>query len=84
MSHDALFQLGMGSVLLNASQTEDIFAVRALKLRAMLNCIGSQAYRFGLTAMAIASLFRAERKSRSNSAKRLMLPAAAAIAPSRS
>lgn len=23
MSHDALFQLGMGSVVLNASQTED-------------------------------------------------------------
>lgn len=33
MSHDALFQLGMGSVLLNASQTEEIFAARKLNPR---------------------------------------------------
>ncbi|CAH1651252.1 MULTISPECIES: hypothetical protein [unclassified Chelatococcus] len=37
MSHDALFQLGMGAVLLNASQTEESFRLIAAETRAPVN-----------------------------------------------
>ncbi|MGQ3673797.1 hypothetical protein ACT6QG_15540 [Xanthobacter sp. TB0136] len=37
MSYDALFQLGMGSVQLDATQTEDFFAARALMSRAKVS-----------------------------------------------
>jgi hypothetical protein len=38
MSHDALFQLGMGSVGLNATQTEEPFGARAIGARATALC----------------------------------------------
>ncbi|CAH1665657.1 conserved hypothetical protein [Chelatococcus asaccharovorans] len=37
MSHDALFQLGMGAVLLNASQTEESLRLNAAEARAPVN-----------------------------------------------
>lgn len=84
MSHDALFQLGMGSVLLNASQKEETFAARTLKACAEAICIGSPSHRFGLAAFAVADLFRPEMKRRGNSAKALTLRAGSAVVPSKS
>ncbi|CAH1652731.1 conserved hypothetical protein [Hyphomicrobiales bacterium] len=37
MSYDALFQLGMGAVLLNASQTEELLRLNAAEARAPVN-----------------------------------------------
>ncbi|MGW9332141.1 hypothetical protein [Bosea sp. NPDC055594] len=68
MSHDAPFQLRMGSVLLNASQKEETFAASALTALTEATCIGSRA---GLAAHAAARR-HAEKKSRNNSAKALI------------
>ncbi len=38
MSHDALFQLGMGSVGLDATQTEEPFGARAMRVHATALC----------------------------------------------
>lgn len=83
MSHDTLFQLGMGSVQLNASQKEETFGARALNVRAEDICMGSPSHRFGHAA-AVADLFRPEMKRRGNSAKALALRAGSAVVPSKS
>lgn len=78
MSHDTLFQLGMASVLLNASQKEEIVVVRAPSACAEVTCITSR--RAGVSARAGAVL-RTDKKSRSNSAKALILRAEPAFVP---
>ena len=77
MSCDALFQLGMGSVLLNASQTEDNLARYAAGACAEAVDAVTQGRNFGLVGLAVAALFRAEKKSRGNSAKALIAGALA-------
>lgn len=64
MSHDALFQLGMGPVELDATQTEEPFAARAP--------IGAA------TAFAVPAARRHRRKLRGNSTKALIARAGAA------
>lgn len=83
MSYDALFQLGMGSVELDATQTEEPFAARALRACAKVLHVVCQSERIGLAAFAVADLFRAEKRDRGNSAKTLILPAGPARRPSR-
>lgn len=72
MSHDALFQLRMDSVLLKATQKEEILAKRADLTRITATCFARKGRIFGLFASAVANLFRAEKKSRGNSAKALI------------
>ena len=72
MSYDALFQLGMGSVLLNAAQTEDYFARHAAGACDETVDAATQGRNYGLVRLAVAALFRAEKKSRGNSAKALI------------
>lgn len=69
MSHDALFQLGMGAVLLNASQKEETFAMPASA--ASIEAIDSADPQAGPRLHAVTML-RTEKKSRSNSAKALI------------
>ncbi len=83
MSHDALFQLGMGSVVLIASQTEEFLAPRAVSARAEAICADAS-HRFGLAAFAVADLLRAERKRGGNSAKAPTLGAGSALVPTSS
>ncbi len=71
MSYDTLFQLGMGSVLLNASQTEDALARHAAACVEAID-VAMQGRELGFAELAVAALFRAEKKSRGNSAKALM------------
>ncbi|WP_184231745.1 hypothetical protein [Bosea sp. WAO] len=77
MSHDALFQLGMGAVLLNASQKEETFAMCASA--ASIKVI-SPASRLSRQSPAAAAILRTEKKSRSNSAKALIPRASTASA----
>lgn len=77
MSHDTLFQLGMGAVLLNASQKEETFAMRTL---AASTKVISPASRLGGQPPRAAAILRTEKKSRSNSAKALIARAQTAFA----
>lgn len=77
MSHDALFQLGMGSVLLNASQTEETFVARTLNQRAEAIARDSLSRRALLCAPANGFRWRIMR--RGNSAKALALREATRI-----
>lgn len=79
MSHDTLFQLGMDSVLLNASQKEDTFVTCALASRVEAGCTHRPNLRFALAANAVTGLFRPEMKRRGNSAKALTLRAGSAV-----
>jgi len=72
MSYDTLFQLGMGSVLLNASQTEDALARHAAAACVEAIDVALQSRNLGFAELAVAALFHAEKKSRGNSAKALM------------
>ncbi|WP_420963138.1 hypothetical protein [Brucella sp. IR073] len=74
MSHDALFQLGMGSVELDATQTEDSFIPRAIEACVKVPYAVRRSERIGFTviAYAIAELLRAEKRCRGNSAKTLI------------
>ncbi|WP_414475278.1 hypothetical protein [Microvirga sp. M2] len=72
MSRDALFQLRMDSVLLNATQTEEILAKRVDLTRIAATDTAMTGRDFGVVALSVAGLFRAERKSRGNSAKALI------------
>jgi hypothetical protein len=81
MSRDALFQLGMGSVLLNAAQEEETFATRAALARARAFCAFRWAGRHGFAAFAVAYLLRAEKRSRGNRAKALISPAGSLAIP---
>jgi len=83
MSYDALFQLGMGSVELDATQTEEPCAKRAMKSLVRVLRAVRPSERIGLAAFAIADLFRAEKRERGNSAKRLILPMSRLSRPSR-
>lgn len=56
MSGDALFQLGMGSVLLNASQEEETLGMSAMSASAEAICVGKQD-RSGPLAHAAANPF---------------------------
>lgn len=76
MSHDALFQLGMGSVRLNASQTEETFVARTLKQRAGAIAWGSSGRRALLRALA--NRLYCQTMRRGNSAKALALREATA------
>ncbi len=71
MSHDALFQLGMGSVLLIASQTEEILAARAARAPARAIDRGSPGRPGGHPARLHADPFHRQTKRRGNSAKAL-------------
>lgn len=85
MSRDALFQLGMGSIEPDATQTEESYATRALRacVTAFVRVFRSDT-RFGLTGFAIADLLRAEKRARGNSAKALiLLPTGPATHPPR-
>lgn len=77
MSQDALFQLGMGSVSLNAAQKEETFAARALKACAGAIRIGVPGRRFGH-----ADPFGAEFKRRDESTKIRIPRAGSAFLPS--
>ncbi|KXF74842.1 hypothetical protein ATN84_21680 [Paramesorhizobium deserti] len=72
MSHDALFQLGMGSVELDATQTEEPFATRAVKACVKVLYAVRPSERMGFTAVvcAIADLLRREKRSRGTAPKR--------------
>ena len=85
MSHDALFQLGMGSVELDVTQTEEPFATRAIKACVKVLYAVRPSERIGFTAIAfaIAELLRAEKRSRGNSAKTLISPAGYLTSPAR-
>lgn len=76
MSHDTLFQLGMGSVILNASQTEETFAARKLNLRDEAIDGGSSGQH---GARARGARLRWQAMRRGNSAKALALRAEPAI-----
>jgi hypothetical protein len=80
MSHDTLFQLGVGSVLLNASQKEENLVTRALAACFGAIRIGRPSPSPGRAGSVVAGLFRADKKSRSNSAKALILPTGSAAA----
>ncbi len=77
MSDDALFQLGMGAVLLDASQKEETFAMPVSA--ASIEVINSAAQHAGPRRRA-AIMLRTEKKSRSNSAKALIPRAETAFA----
>ncbi len=83
MFHDALFQLGMGSVLLNASQKEETFVARALKACVEAFCV-SPGLRVELAATAVMDPFRPGIRRRGNSAKAPILRVGSAAVPSRS
>ncbi len=67
MSHDALFQLGMGSVRLNASQKEEIIRVRTLTA-----CVGAICMRRRSRCGRVVSA--APDRSASVGNRRLLLP----------
>jgi hypothetical protein len=68
MSHDALFQLGMGSVGLDAPQKEELFARHASKAYAEVFCLAHRRIWPGMAKLAVAILFRAKKRDRGNSA----------------
>lgn len=80
MFHRALFQLGMDAALLNATQREGDFAVRALEARrgAMLSGLRTLSFR-----RSAVNPFRVERKNRGNSAKALIPGAGETGSPAR-
>lgn len=68
MLRDALFQLGMGSVRLDATQTEETLSPRPLIGRDIFACVPHLAAGTGAAATA-ARLGAAAQKQRGNSAK---------------
>ena len=80
MSHDALFQLGMGSVSLNATQKEDFLNLRALDARPEAVHSGI-ARRPGSWLAALAARLRhaAPAIGRNSGTNRLLLRPAAGI-----
>jgi hypothetical protein len=72
MSHDALFQLGMGSVSLNAAQTEEKFARYALRACAEAVQSGNRTLCKAVAALRAAALRYAHGKRWNNSAKVLI------------
>lgn len=85
MSRDALFQLGMGSIESDATQTEEFFATRALRacMTVFVRVFRSDTY-FGLTGFAVANQLCAAKRTRGNSAKALiLLPTGPATHPPR-
>ena len=77
MPCNALFQLGMGSARLNASQKEETFGARALawSVEAFGGSGRGPSHRFGRTAFAAADRFRTGNHGGGNSAKALTRPA---------
>lgn len=84
MSHDTLFQLGMGSVLLNASQKEDTLVARTFRACAEAICMGTCNLRVAPAVCVVAVQFLAETKQRGNSAKARIPRQRPAITPSNS
>lgn len=77
MPCDALFQLGMGSARLNASQKEETFGARALGMSAEVACVS----RPGRRSKPATDLRRIGRPAGNSSKARI--PAGSAAAPAR-
>jgi len=78
MSHDALFQLGMGPVELDATQMEEAFAPRVRAAAAKVFCDVRRNVRSETAARAVAALSCTAGKRRGNSARALIVRAAPA------
>ena len=78
MKSDALFQLGMGPVELDATQMEEAFATRVRAAAAKVFCDVRRNVRCGSAAHAVTALFCAAGRRPGNSARALILRAAPA------
>ena len=72
MSHDALFQLGMGSVGLDATQTEEPFGARAAKAHATALCATDRGICPDAVKWPPARTADKKTRERGNSAKALL------------